>query len=58
MTEDKIRKHFKDNKLPKPGVINLVGQWVHGERLAITCGLLRLKSIVFTALMMKNSLSN
>lgn len=41
--EDKIRKYFKDNKLPKPGVINHIGRWAKGECYAVTCGLVRLK---------------
>lgn len=41
--KEKIRQHFKANKLPKPGVINLIGPWAHGECYAVTCGLVRLK---------------
>lgn len=41
--EDKIRKFFKANKLPKPGVIKLIGKWARGNCYAVTCGLVRLK---------------
>ena len=41
--EDKIRKFFKDNKLPKPGAINYIGKWAHGTCYAVTCGIVRLK---------------
>lgn len=41
--EDKIRKYFKDNKLPKPNVIKYVGKWAFGECYAVTCGWFKLK---------------
>ena len=41
--KDKIRKYFKDNNLPKPGVINHIGRWAYGECYAVTCGWFRLK---------------
>jgi len=40
--KDKIRKHFKGNKLPKPGVINYIGKWAHGDCYAVTCGLFKI----------------
>lgn len=41
--EDKIRKFFEVNGLPKPGVINLIGKWARGDCYAVTCGFIRLK---------------
>ena len=41
--KDKIRKHFKENGLPKPGVINHIGKWAKGECYAVTCGIIKLK---------------
>ena len=41
--KEKIIRYFEENKLSKPGVINYIGKWVHGERYAVTCGLVRLK---------------
>ena len=41
--EDKIRKHFKENNLPRPVTINHIGKWAKGECYAVTCGLLFLK---------------
>ena len=43
MMEDKIRKHFKENKLPRPITIKKIGRWSKGECYAATCGLLFLK---------------
>ena len=39
----KIMQYFKEHKMPKPGVINYIGRWAHGECYAVTCGLVRLK---------------
>lgn len=41
--KDKIRKYFKDNDLPKPGVINYIGKWAKGDCYAVTTGLFVLK---------------
>ena len=41
--KDKIKQHFKNNDLPKPGVINHVGKWAKGECYAVTCGTIFLK---------------
>lgn len=41
--KDKIRQYFKEHDLPKPGCINHIGKWAHGERYAVTCGLVKLK---------------
>lgn len=41
--QDKIKKHFKANKLPKPVTINLIGNWAHGICYAVTTGLVRLR---------------
>lgn len=41
--KEKIRRYFRENKLPKPGVINLIGPWAKGECYAVTCGIFRLK---------------
>lgn len=41
--KEKIRQYFKANKLPKPGVINLIGPWAKGDCYAVTCGIFRLK---------------
>ena len=40
---EKIRKYFKANDLPKPGVINYIGKWAKGDCYAVTTGLIRLK---------------
>jgi len=44
--EKKIRKYFKENKLPKAGAVNHIGKWAHGECYAVTCGLIRLQKYV------------
>ena len=41
--KDKIIKHFKENKLPKPRVINYIGKWAKGECFAVSCGVLKAK---------------
>lgn len=41
--EKKIRKYFKENGLPSPGVINYIGKWAKGDCYAVTCGLFKLK---------------
>lgn len=41
--DKKIRKHFKDNGLPSPGVIKYIGLWGKGDCYAVTTGLFKLK---------------
>lgn len=41
--KEKIRRHFRINNLPKPGVINFIGRWAKGDCYAVTCGIFRLK---------------
>ena len=41
--KDKIQKYFKENNLPKPGVINYIGLWALGDCYAVTCGWFKLK---------------
>lgn len=41
--KDKIKKHFKENKLPKPVSIKHIGKWAHGECYAVTTGTLFIK---------------
>lgn len=41
--EGKIKKYFKENKLPKAVSIKHVGKWSKGECYAVTCGHIRLK---------------
>ena len=41
--ESKIKEYFKENKLPKPVTIKLIGPWAHGICYAVTCGLFKLK---------------
>ena len=42
--EEKIRRHFKANKLPNPGAINKVpGGWARGDCYAVTCGTFKLR---------------
>lgn len=38
-----IRRYFKENNLPSPGVINYIGKWAKGDCFAVTCGLFKLK---------------
>lgn len=38
-----IKEYFKRNGLPKPVTIKHIGRWAHGERYAVTCGLVRMK---------------
>ena len=39
--EDKIKQYFKDNKLPKPVTIKLIGRWAFGVCYAVTTGIVR-----------------
>lgn len=39
----KIHQYFKAHKLPKPGVINFIGEWAYGYCYAVTTGLIKLK---------------
>lgn len=41
--EDKIKTYFKENKLPKPTMIKLIGPWAKGTCYAVTCGFLKVK---------------
>lgn len=41
--KDKIQKYFKENKLPKPGTINKIGNWARGDCYAVTCGWFKLR---------------
>ena len=43
LNQKKIREYFKEHKLPKPGVINYIGKWAHGECYAVTRGWIKLK---------------
>ena len=43
LMDKKIRQYFKDNDLPSPGVIKLIGKWAKGDCYAVTCGIIRLK---------------
>lgn len=40
---EKIKRYFKQNKLPKPVTIKEIGPWAHGTCYAVTCGLLRIR---------------
>lgn len=41
--EKKITEYFKNNKLPKPRQINLIGKWAKGNCYAALCGLVKTK---------------
>lgn len=41
--ENKIKEYFKENKLPKPRQINLIGKWAKGDCYAVSCGLIKTK---------------
>lgn len=38
-----IRAYFKENKLPKPVIINPAGKWASGTVYAVTCGVIKIK---------------